>query len=144
MSGWVDWDFELNSTLGPVLQAAYFWAPEEYYDFTFTPRFHPTSGLTLDTEYNRALSLGDLKARSLFSYMPEFLNGGDPVLSDYGSPLYSAFALEGDFDLSTNWRMQVDGVWYSHEDLLNLHGWSTASTQNSEFLIEGFHDRSYT
>ncbi len=139
-SGLLPLDIQTSQNLGFMLGVPYYHVFNDSQDATITPTITTREGLFLKGEYRQHLGFGHYKIDGSITYVDERDNTGALTGT---SEFRGHFGSEGRLNHSSNWRSTYQVNWASDDTYLRRYEISDADTLISEYLLEGFFDRSY-
>jgi LPS-assembly protein len=135
-SGLLPLDIQTTRNLGFVIGVPYYHVFNDSQDATITPTFTTREGLLLEAEYRHHLGFGQ------FDVGGSITKDSDDRVED-GRTYRGHVSSAGWMKHSDNWRSTYQVNWASDDTYLRRYDISDADTLISEYLLEGFYDRSY-
>ncbi len=139
-SGILPLDIQTTRNLGFYLGVPYYHVINDSQDITVTPIYTTKEGLVLSSEYRHNLGFGQY---SLGGSITRTDQRDDNNQLTGRREFRGHVAAEGKFNHSKNWRSTVQINWASDDTYLRRYDISDADTLTSQYLLEGFFDRSY-
>jgi len=139
-SGILPLDIQTTKNLGFYAAVPYYHVFSDSSDATITPIVTSKEGLVLQGEYRQHVGVGQFQFGGSITYTDE-RDDNNQVTGE--KEFRGHIESSGRFNHSKNWRSTYRLNWASDDTYLRRYGISEADTLVSEYLLEGFFDRSY-